>query len=53
MVATIHVLHKRSNEIGGFLRVGHIGHRKMENLIVASRLRCQSFVATATRLTLR
>lgn len=50
MVATVHVLHKRPNEIGSFLRVGHTGHRKLENLIAASRLRFRRFVFDAAHI---
>lgn len=39
MVATVHILHKRPAQIGSFLRIGHTGHRKLEQLIAASRLR--------------
>lgn len=32
MTATLHVLHSKMPVIGGFLRVGHTGHRKLEAL---------------------
>jgi hypothetical protein len=50
MAATVHVLHKRSTEIGSFLRVGHTGHRKLESLIAASRLRFRRFVFDASHI---
>jgi hypothetical protein len=50
MVATVHVLHRRSSEIGSFLRVGHTGHRKLESLIAASRLRFRRFVFDAAHI---
>jgi hypothetical protein len=50
MIATVHVLHKRTTEIGSFLRVGHTGHRKLENLVAASRLRFRRFVFDASHI---
>src|ERR1700735_3098899 len=50
MVATVHVLHAKPSEIGGFLRVGHTGHRKLESLIAASRLRFRRFVFDASHI---
>ncbi len=47
MSATLHVLHSKDQTIGGFLRVGHTGHRKLEALIAASRLRFRRFVFDA------
>ena len=47
MTATLHVLHSKGQTIGGFLRVGHTGHRKLEALIAASRLRFRRFVFDA------
>jgi hypothetical protein len=38
MVASVHVLHASPPEIGGFLRIGHTGHRKLEALLAANRL---------------
>lgn len=50
MIATVHVLHKPPTEVGSFLRVGHTGHRKLENLIAASRLRFRRFVFDAAHI---
>lgn len=47
MVATVHVLHPQPSPVGSFLRVGHTGHRKLESLIAASRLRFRRFVFDA------
>jgi hypothetical protein len=35
MVASVHVLHASPPEIGGFLRAGHTGHRKLEAFLAA------------------
>src|ERR1700730_1087427 len=37
MTAEVHVLHPLSTPLGGFLRVGHTGHRKLEALHAAGR----------------
>jgi hypothetical protein len=37
MPAEIHVLHRHAAPLGGFLRVGHTGHRKLEALHAAGR----------------
>ncbi len=50
MIATVHVLHSKPSPIGSFLRVGHTGHRKLEALIAASRLRFRRFVFDATHV---
>lgn len=50
MTATVHVLHSKPPPIGSYLRVGHTGHRKLEALIAASRLRFRSFVFDATHI---
>lgn len=50
MVATVHVLHAKSLGVGSFLRVGHTGHRKMESLVAASRLRFSRFVFDAAHI---
>ena len=50
MNATIHVLHKSPPQIGSYLRVGHTGHRKLEHLIAASRLRFRRFVFDAAHM---
>lgn len=47
MAATVHILHAKPSSIGSFLRVGHTGHRKLESLIAASRLRFRRFVFDA------
>lgn len=50
MTATVHVLHSKPSPIGSFLRVGHTGHRKLEALISASRLRFRRFVFDAAHI---
>ena len=50
MTATVHVLHSKPSPIGSFLRVGHTGHRKLEALISASRLRFRLFVFDAAHI---
>jgi hypothetical protein len=50
MTATVHVLHSKPSPIGSFLRVGHTGHRKLEALIAASRLRFRRFVFDAAHV---
>jgi len=50
MAATVHLLHSRPAPIGSFLRVGHTGHRKLEALIAASRLRFRRFVFDAAHI---
>jgi len=50
MTATVHVLHSNPSPIGSYLRVGHTGHRKLEALIAASRLRFRSFVFDAAHI---
>lgn len=50
MSATVHVLHPKLPSISGFLRVGHTGHRKLEELIAANRIRFQRFVFDAAHL---
>jgi hypothetical protein len=50
MAATVHVLHPKPSSIGSFLRVGHTGHRKLESLIAASRLRFRRFVFDAAHI---
>jgi len=50
MIATVHVLHAKPEPIGNFLRVGHTGHRKLEALIAASRLRFRRFVFDAAHI---
>lgn len=50
MAATIHLLLPKPSAIGSFLRVGHTGHRKLENLIAASRLRFRRFVFDAAHI---
>jgi hypothetical protein len=50
MAATVHLLHAKPSAIGSFLRVGHTGHRKLENLIAASRLRFRRFVFDAAHI---
>ncbi len=50
MVASVHVLHASPPEIGGFLRVGHTGHRKLEALLAANRLYFRQFVFDAAHI---
>jgi len=50
MVASVHVLHASPPEVGGFLRVGHTGHRKLEALLAANRLYFQRFVFDAAHI---
>jgi hypothetical protein len=50
MIATVHVLHSKPSPLGSYLRVGHTGHRKLEALIAASRLRFHSFVFDAAHV---
>jgi hypothetical protein len=50
MPATVHVLHPKPTSIGSFLRIGHTGHRKLESLIAASRLRFRRFVFDASHI---
>lgn len=47
MVVTVHELHPRSNCIASFLRVGHTGHRRLEQLQASGRLPFQRFVFDA------
>lgn len=37
MAAKVHILHPHSPPIGGFLRVEHTGHRKLEAVHAAGR----------------
>jgi hypothetical protein len=46
MVASV-VLHASPPEIGGFLRIGHTGHREFEALLAANRLHFRRFVFDA------
>jgi hypothetical protein len=50
MVASVHVLHASPSEIGGFLRIGHTGHRKLEALLAANRLYFRRFVFDASHI---
>ncbi len=50
MTATVHILHPQPLPIGSFLRVGHTGHRKLESLIAASRVRFRRFVFDAAHI---
>jgi hypothetical protein len=50
MVASVHVLHANLPEIGGFLRIGHTGHRKLEALLAANRLYFRRFVFDAAHI---
>jgi hypothetical protein len=50
MTASVHVLHPNQQEIGGFLRIGHTGHRKLETLLAANRLHFRRFVFDAAHI---
>ena len=50
MVASIHVLHASPPEIGGFLRIGRTGHRKLKALLAANRLQFRRFVFDAAHI---
>ncbi len=50
MAATVHVLHPQPCVIGGFLRVGHTGHRKLEALHAAGKLNFNRFVFDAAHV---
>ena len=50
MLATVHVLHPSPSVIGGFLRVGHTGHRRLEALHAAGKLNFNRFVFDAAHL---
>ena len=50
MTAKVHLLHSPPLPIGSFLRVGHNGHRKLESLLAASRLRFRRFVFDAAHI---
>ncbi len=50
MVASVHVPHASPPQIGGFLRIGHTGHRKLEALLAANRLYFQRFVFDAAHI---
>jgi hypothetical protein len=50
MIASVHVLHASPPEIGGFLRIGHTGHRKLEALLAANRLYFRRFVFDAAHI---
>lgn len=50
MLATVHVLHPRPSVIGGFLRVGHTGHRKLDALHAAGKLNFNRFVFDAAHI---
>jgi hypothetical protein len=39
MLATVHVLHPQPTVLGGYLRVGHTGHRRLEALHAAGTLK--------------
>lgn len=50
MAATVHVLHPHPSVIGGFLRAGHTGHRKLEALHAAGKLNFNRFVFDAAHI---
>lgn len=48
MAAKVHILHPHSPPIGGFLRVGHTGHRKLEAVHAAGRFHYRRLVFDAS-----
>ncbi len=50
MLATVHVLHPRPSVIGGFLRVGHTDHRRLEELHAAGTLKFNRSVFDAAHI---
>jgi len=50
MLATVHVLHPQPSVIGGFLRVGHTGHHRLEALHAAGKLNFNRFVFDAAHI---
>jgi hypothetical protein len=50
MTAEVHVLHPLSTPLGGFLRVGHTGHRKLEALHAAGRFPYRRVVFDAAHI---
>jgi hypothetical protein len=50
MLATVHFLHPQPSVIGGFLRVGHTGHRRLEALHAAGKLNFNRFVFDAANI---
>jgi hypothetical protein len=50
MTATVHVLHLPTPGPAGFLRVGHTGHRKLEQLQAAGRLQFPRLVFDAAHV---
>lgn len=50
MAAKVHILHPHSPPIGGFLRVGHTGHRKLEAVYAAGRFPYRRLVFDASHI---
>jgi hypothetical protein len=50
MVAEVHILHPHSPPIGGFLRVGQTGHRKLEAAHAAGRFPYRRLVFDASHI---
>jgi len=50
MLATVHVLHPQPSDIGGFLRVGHTGNRRLGELHAAGKLNFDRFVFDAAHI---
>jgi len=50
MLATVHFLYPQPSVIGGFLRVGHTGHRRLEALHAAGKLNFNRFVFDAANI---
>jgi len=50
MLATVHVLHPQPTVIGGYLRVGHTGHRRLEALHAAGTLKFNRLVFDAAHI---
>ena len=53
MTATVHYLHSQPEPIGQFVRIGNSGHRHLETLHCADRLRVEHVVVDAHGLTFR
>ncbi len=50
MLATVHVLHLQPSVIGGLLRVGHPGYRRLGELHAAGKLNFNRFVFDAAHI---
>ena len=50
MAATVHFLHPQPSGVGGFLRVGHTGHHKLEAMLAGGKLGFDRFVFDAAHV---